>query len=161
MATMSAKKTSKAALFTSIGAIVLAAVTSVAVLFGISAKDVTTKTLNNNDFKIGGLSEVGKVIESKESLVSKDFIEVDGMTIEVDEETATITYDVAFYNEDKEFISTSEANNGDFDVANVPENAKYCKISITPNEVDGEAVKLNVFNQAKYLKQITVTYSIE
>lgn len=158
---MTATKKAKTSLVVSIVSAVLSVATILGLAIGIGNSQITTVKANANDFKNGAITETGKIVESNESAVLKEMATVEDMKIEVDEETCTITYKVAFYDEEENFITATEDLSEDFDVANVPENAKFFRVMVTPNEVDGEAVKLNVFNRAKYLKQITVSYARE
>ena len=158
---MTATKKSKIAMVMSCIAAGLAAITCLAATLGLANNANTTKSVNSFDFARGAIESTGKVVESNQNLVTKSAITVDGMAIEIDDENATISYKVAFYDENDEFISMTEEQVENFDTDNVPANAKTFKVMITPNQVDGEPVKLNVFNQNKYLKQIKITYSRE
>ena len=152
---------SRSALIVSIVAAVLSAITSLALLIGIVNTGVTTKTLNSFDYKNGAIDTNGKVVESNLSAVSNKAQTVKDMSIEIDEDNAIITYKVAFYDEDGEFVSMTEQKTQDFDVNEIPEAASTFKVVITPNEVDGEAVKLNSINRAKYVNQLKVVFARE
>ena len=89
---------------------------------------------------------------------TKTNINVDGIEIKVND-NATITYKVAFYDEDKEFIEMSSALDEDFDIADLPEGAEYFKVVITPNQVDGEDVKITILNVAHYANMLKITYN--
>ena len=155
----SAKSLSKVSLGVAITSIVLAVVTVLGISVGLHNANITSKTMNASDYTVGAITVEGKIVESKLSVYS-DMETVEGLEIELDSETATVTYKVAFYDEDGKFLSITGEQTGDFDNENVPENAKSFRIIITPYEVDGEAVKLNVFNKAEYIKQVTVRFNI-
>ncbi len=155
----SAKNVSKISLGVAITSIVLTIVTVLGISVGIHNANVTSEKLTASDYTIGAINGDGKIVESKLSLYS-DLETVDGLEIKVDEETSTVKYQVFFYDKDGEFISTTEDLDGDFDTATIPDGAESFRIVITPNPVDDEAVKLNVFNMGKYIKQITVKYNI-
>ncbi len=154
---MTATKKSKIAMVMSCIAAGLAA------KVGLVGDAKTTKSVNAFEFTRGAL-DGGKVIESNEHLVTKNDYTVDGLSIDIDEDSAIISYKVAFYDADGEFISITEEKVEDFDSEDIPEDvegAKTFKVVITPNQVDGEAVKLNAFNQYKYINQLKITYSRE
>ncbi len=158
---MTATKRSKTSLVVSIVAMVVSVITVLGLLIGIGNSQITTSKVNSTNYKNGAITEAGKVIESNESAVLSKAQTVNGMSIEIDEETATITYKVAFYDKDGNFISLTEEKTQDFDVNEIPQDASSFKVVITPNEVDGEAVKLNAFNRAKYVNQLKVTFARE
>lgn len=155
---MTNSKRSKVGLIVSIVAVVLAAVTCVGVIFGITHQKADTVEVTNSMYEIGTISETGKILESGKSVYLEDMVTVDGMAIELDEETATITYKVVFYDADNKFLSMTDDLDADYDNANVPENAEYFRVVITPFEVDGESVDVNIFNMSKYTKQLEVSY---
>lgn len=133
--------------------------TVVGVVVGAHVAGDNTDEIGKYDYSIGAIDATGKIIESKKSIYTTDMQTVDGLTIELDEETANITYKVAFYNEDEEFLSLTESMSEDFDATNIPDGAAFFRVVITPNQVDGEDVTLTVFNYGKYAKQLEVSYS--
>jgi len=140
-----------------IGLILVSAVVT-ALCFGFSNLN-TTKTVSAGAYDIGNIdATTGKYVASEKSIYMEEMQTVDGLTIEV-EDDAQVTYKVAYYNEDKVFISMTDALAGDLDVETIPASAGYFRVIITPNAVDGEDVKLTVFNASSYAKQITVTYN--
>lgn len=150
-------KNKKLNIILTITSIVLSVLALVGVIVAMH-KDNTTKNANSFMYEIGAINESGKVIESKQSAYLKDMQNVDGLKIELDEETATITYKVVFYNEDGEFVSMTESLDADFD-ANIPETATQFRVVITPLAVDGEPVELNFFNVMKYVSQLEVEFN--
>ena len=156
---MTTKKKTRLKWLLTIGSAVLSVVALVGVCFGVSNL-AKTKSVNNGDFAVGTIvAESGKIVESKHSAYMKDAENVDGLTIDIDEETATITYKVAFYDEDGKFISMTETMDEDFDATNIPENATQFRVVVTPYQVDGENVELNIFNMSKYTSQLEITYN--
>lgn len=151
------ERAGKAKLWLTIGAFVLAFVALLSAIFAIN-NQTTTTTFGNSDYSINAIDANGKIVESKQSLVS-DMASVEDMIIDIDEETATITYKVAFYDEDGKFISVTESQESDFDATNIPENADTFRVVITPYQVDGENVKLNIFNLGKYTSQLDVSFN--
>ena len=137
----------------------LSIATLVAVCVGLGNLNETTESVSRSDYKIGTITETGKFADSKQHAYMEDAETIDGLVIDIDEENATITYKVAFYNEDGEFISMTESMETDFDTANIPESATSFRVEITPNAVDGEPVELNIFNLNNYTSQIEITYN--
>ena len=138
---------------------VLSLITTIAVCFGISNATKTTQSVSKSEFVLGSVDESGKVIESKKSIVMENAKNVDGLTIDIDEENATITYRVVFYGEDGEYLSTTESLETDYDATSTPETAETFRVVITPYQVDGEDVKIGYFTINKYAKQLDITYN--
>lgn len=137
---------------------IVATVLSVLALAGVAAsavvlnKQVKTVELNGWDYKVATLDEEGNVDESKANVVTKKFITVDGLDIQIADE-AEITYQVFFYDNDQAFISNTEAMSSDFD-GTAPEGAEYAKILITHEEDD----EITFFEKFDYVKQIEVEF---
>ena len=135
----------------------LIAVLSVAVIFAFVKidKNEKTKTLDSNRFtySIGLLDETkGDYVQGTSSIYTKDFYNVDGLIIDVDED-ATVKYKLYFFDENQELISTSEELSSDFDSTTTPEGAKYFKVMITPtNDVEVSRSEIST-----YASQLTVT----
>lgn len=153
------KKKSKIKWLLSIASVVLSVITLVALVVGLNNLTTDTKSVSNNDYAIGTINETGKIVESKQSAYMKDAETIDGLTIDIDEETATITYKVAFYDEDGKFISMTDAMSEDFDATAIPETADTFRVVITPYQVDGENVELSIFNMGKYTSQLDVSFN--
>ena len=121
-------------------------------------KNEKTKTLGSGTFTyaIGLLDDDGEYEQGTSSIYLKDFYTVDGLTIDVKED-ATVTYSIFFYNEDKENVGEELDLEGNFDITSdsieVPEDAKYFKIMITPTN-DAE---VSIFELNGYASQLTVT----
>ena len=140
----------------SIVSIVLSLATLIGVIVGVNNMADTT-TLSQTDYHIGTINETGKIIESKKSIYS-DMSTIEDMEITL-AENSNITYKVVFYDEDEKFISMTETLETDFDTSSNPSNAEYFRVLITPNQVDGEDITLNVFNMGKYTKMINVEFA--
>ncbi len=156
---MTAKKKSKLKMGLSIVSVILSVITLIALVIGLNNITTSTKNVSKSDYAIGTISETGKIVESKQSAYMKDAETIDGLVIDIDEDTATITYKVAFYDEDGKFISMTESQETDFDTSNIPENADTFRVVITPYQVDGENVELNIFNMSKYTSQLDITFN--
>ena len=128
-------------------------------VFKVSKQD-TKKTLGLTDYTIATLNASGVETESRLHLVSEDFLKVDGMEVKM-KDGATVSYKLYFYDEEKVLLSTNGVTDKltvNYDTTNLPATAKYFKIVITPAEVDGEDVTVNLFNKNTYVKQISVSY---
>ena len=136
--------------------LVLVAILSIGVITALVKIDrnETTKDINGNVFtySIGLIDETGEYEQGTSSIYMKDFQDVDGLTCKLDEK-ASITYEINFYDEDKEFISSTGSLEADFESSSIPENAKYFKVEITPTN-DAE---VSFFEINTYAKQLTVT----
>lgn len=118
------------------------------------ANNNKTKTLGTLDYEIGALDETGKYVKDTSSIVSKKYLSVDDMKIEIKKD-ANVTYKVYFFDKNEKFISAdSAANSADY-VGTVPENATLFKVVITPTK-DAEVSTLEIDD---YAKQLTVTYA--
>ena len=114
------------------------------------------RKLTTNDYSIGAVSvDTGKIIESKQNYYSEMF-EIDGAEIKVKED-ATASYKVFFYDEDKAYISCTDALAEDLSAESIPETAKYFRVMVTPALVDGEPVECKHLNMSKYISQISIT----
>ena len=134
----------------------LIAILSVSVMF-VSIKVLSnekTKTLGSNVFtySIGLLDESGEYEKGTSSIYTKDYYSVDGLTIELKED-ADVTYKLFFFDEDKEYVSSTSDLSATFDNTKIPEKAEYFKIVITPTN-DAE---VSLFEVNNYAKQLTVT----
>ena len=97
-----------------------------------------------------------------ESCAYFDVIDEDGAlgcTIDIDEDNATISYRVVFYDEEGEYLSTTEALETDYDETTTPETAESFRVVITPDQVDGEDVEISIFTMSKYANQLDVAYN--
>ena len=110
-----------------------------------------TREISSLAYKIGALDDNGAFVKNTASIVSKDFISSNGLTIKL-QENAEVSYKVFFYDVDKAFVSASEVQSADY-AGTIPENAKYAKIVITPLH-DAE---VSIFEMSGYAKQLTVT----
>ena len=110
-----------------------------------------TREISSLAYKIGALDDNGAFMKNTASIVSKDFISSNGLTIKL-QENSEVSYKVFFYDVDKAFVSASEVQSADY-AGTIPENAKYAKIVITPLH-DAE---VSIFEMSGYAKQLTVT----
>lgn len=106
-----------------------------ATMVGVSMSNATktSATVHSIEYTRGNVDAKGKRIESKKSIVMKDTRNVDGLTIDIDEENAIITYCVVFYDEDGAYISKTANMATDYDAASTPSSAETYRIVITPS----------------------------
>lgn len=124
---------------------------------GTTSDDTELNEVGRFDWNVGTIDDSGKIVDSKENLYTEDLYSVEAMEISLVDES-TVTYRVVFYDENEEFISSTEPSEVEFDSANVPENAKYFRVILTPYKVDGKAVKINSLFTRQYTKQLVVKY---
>ena len=129
---------------------VMISILSIAVIFAFVKidKNEDSKTLDANIFtySVGLLDEDGEYVQGTSSIYMKDYQSVDGLTIELKED-ATVTYKLFFYDENKEFVDMTS------DYSEIPENAEYFRIMITPTN-DAE---VSIFEINDYAGQLTVS----
>ena len=126
----------------------LALVLGVGAIAGVSSLVKNDKTtLSSLEFKRGALNDLGFYIESDQSIYTKDLIECQGLEIEPDFETMG-TYQVYYYDSNKQFIGKTDKINSQTDGVYVNCNefviAKYCRIVITPEFKDEDG---NVYTE--------------
>ena len=127
-------------------------------IFGIINKSSETADVGLLGWSVGNVGADGKIVESKESIYTRELNLVEGMEITYADE-ATVKYKVVFYDEDKNYISTTEDISKDYDSTSTPETAKYFRVIVTPRQVDGENVKINSFTAFKYANQLEIVYN--
>lgn len=107
-------------------------------------------------FTRGSLNEKGLILESNTELVTKNYFECRGLIIALDEDS-DVTYKVFYFDKNKEFISSTEEITGKYDGEDMPENAVYARIVVTPDIDEDET--LSLLDISKYSKQLTITVS--
>ena len=137
--------------------VMLSLVTAVSAIISVKNSQETTIKIGATSFVTGVVdSESGKVFDSKYSLVMKNMQSVDGLKVDVDEDTVTVGYRIAFYDENKDLIEVTSELIEDYDSAIQPENAEYFRIIIYPFSVDGERVEIGVFNSLGFINQLEI-----
>ncbi len=115
-----------------------------------------TKTISSTSYSRGLLDDqTGKLPSEVDysGIHTDDYIKVDGLKCEL-KENAEISYQINWYDTNKTFIGVTD-HTENFDGTSIPENAKYCKIEIIPeDDNDGTVSVLEVYT---YAKQLTVT----
>lgn len=137
----------------------VAIITALIVLTVKMSKSEKTTTLNFREYEIGSLSDTGEFTKSTESIVTKDYVTVKGLTVELKED-AKVQYRVFYYAKNSEtgkmtFVSATELTDSDLAVNAIPETAQYAKILIVPTRDSG--VSNNEVRD--YANQVTVTHN--
>lgn len=145
-----------------VGALLIGSVVGVTSLLN---KD--TKKIPSWAFGVGGINEQGNHVESKTSIYTKDMFECQGLSIEPDFE-ATGTYKVFYYDQNKNFIDSTDelkAEDGVYNKADTYVFAKYARIMITPGiptDEDGNEVedfKIRFYEVSGYVNDYSITVS--
>ena len=90
-------------------------------------------------FSVGGLTEDGKYENTDETIYTKEAFECQGLTITPDFESE-VEYRVFFYDSSSDFILATDTMSGKFVESEVPYDASFARIEITPDwEALGEA----------------------
>ena len=136
-----------------VAAIVIAAISGIVVY---SAR--THRTVSSTVFSRGALDSNGKHINSDTALYTEELIQCRGLIVEVDFE-AKLEYEIFFYRADESFIGSTGPLTEDYELTGY-DNAKYCRIVITPELKDG-AKKIRFWEVLSYADQITVKVAID
>ena len=143
--------------------IVLVCLTAFGAIMGVSALSNSlsedTKIINPK-FEIGGLDNTtGKYVETEGSIYTKESFECQGLTIKLDFDSQ-VKYQVFYYDELDEYIGECTAEYDESVELEVPENAKFARIKVTP--VWGADVKekdrvVKWYNVHKYSTQLEIS----
>ena len=148
--------------------VILAAV-SVALVAALAVTGITLFNKKDKDsdgyvqvdpqFTIGGLTETGAYKDTNASLYTKEAIEADSVRIKL-EFDSNVKYQLFFYDENGNFVSSGTALASGSTTPTLPEGASAFRIMITPvwgEDVEAEDQKVTIFNKGTYTKQITVS----
>ena len=137
----------------------LAGLTLVGAVAGIGAllnkAEEDTKIINPS-YAIGGLTEQGQYLETKESIYTKNAFGCQGLDVELAFDN-NISYRIFFYNNDNDFISATKKQTSNYDEDLTPINAVSCRVVITPNDDD----KISWYEINDYAKQIEISVNKE
>lgn len=89
---------------------------------------------------------------------TKNFVSVEGLKVDVDEEDGSISYTVYFYDKDKAFLSKSDAMTVDYEASadeSVPADAEYVRVVFT-HENDSD---ISTSDIRSYTDLYTVSYT--
>ena len=136
------------------GVLGLGAVMGVGALLD-KAEETTTKNINPT-YAVGGLTEDGKYLETKESIYTKDAFACQGLDIDLAFNN-NVSYRVFFYDADNNFISATENLTDNYDENTTPVESYYARIVITPNDDD----KVSWYELNGYAKQLEIEVNKE
>ena len=134
--------------------LVFALVGAVAALFVQIDRQTTVTELGPEAYMIGALDAEGKATDSDATIVTRKAFSTDGLKVELADE-AEVTYELFYYDDEDEFISSTGALGTDFYGLGVPLTAKAFQIVITPTE--DEDGKVSLTEVIGYADQVTVT----
>lgn len=132
-----------------VGVLVLAAALGLIIRMGSSQ---TYATLSATDYEVGALDTAGAFKKNAGSFVSKDFYEVDGLSVKV-EEDAELSYQLYFYDAEENFISATNQFAVTYN-GTIPEDAELFKIVINPTNDDD----ISTFDIINYGSDVEVRY---
>jgi hypothetical protein len=135
---------------------VLLAVVATTLVLKFAVGFSTTKTLSASDYSIGAINAQGKVVEDDGSIYTKDYFTTEGLDIRFNEE-GKVSYQLYFYDEDKDFLSSTTSLTTGYSEEDVSEDAEYFRIVITPLK-DKNGVVSNS-EVSTYAGAITVTFN--
>lgn len=142
------------------------AIIVIVVLVAVVALVIASMATRNNDkdykeinplFTRGALNEEGVEVKETDKLVTMSFFKCRGLKITLEKE-AELTYEVFYYDEDKQFIESTGALEEDYEGA-VPDEAIYAKIVITPQLEKEDQIPL--LDIAKISKKLTISVSTD
>ena len=145
---MTKSKKSKIALII-VGILVLIMAVGLCVRMGSSQ---TYTKLSATDYEVGALDNTGAFTKNAGSFVSKDFYDVNGLSVKVDED-ADLSYQLYFYDAEENFISATN-NFGVTYNGVIPENAELFKIVINPTNDDD----ISTFDIINYGSDVEVRF---
>lgn len=143
--------------------VVLGAVAGVVALTG---KD--TKKISPFAFSVGGVDMDGVYVKNTQAIYTEELIECQGLVIAPDT-TSESTYQVFYYDADKNFIESSDvmnAKDGTYSAKDMPLLANYCRIMITPvleveDDEDLSKVKIKFWEVRGFAKDFEITVDVD
>ncbi|MFQ6752528.1 MAG: hypothetical protein ACLRFL_03090 [Clostridia bacterium] len=145
---MKRTKTGKIALIV-VGILVAIMIIGLCVRMGSSQ---TYTTLSATDYEVGALDTAGAFKKNAGSFVSKDFYDVDGLSVKV-EEDAELSYQLYFYDAEENFISATNQFAVTYN-GTIPEDAELFKVVINPTNDDD----ISTFDIINYGSDVEVRY---
>ena len=116
----------------------------------IAFSKVDSVDLGKSSYQIASIVD-GEVDKADKSSLVSNFVEVKGLKIEV-AENAKASYVVHYYDENKEYVSSTEQLEVDYSVE-APEDAKFARIEIIPTDDNF----ISVFEKGEYASQLKVS----
>lgn len=136
----------------------LAIITLVGAIVGLSAlfrkSEETTKEISPS-YAIGGLTEQGAYLETKESIYTKDAFECQGLNVKLAFDN-NISYRIFFYDYEDKFVNATENLTVNYD-EDVSIFVKSARIVITPNDDS----KVSWYEKSGYANQLKIKVNKE
>lgn len=138
-----------------VGGVLAAALTGGLVAnFVMDENRVDTKTIGATSYQIAMFdTETGKIDKEDDAHILSDLITTDGLTIKTSEDS-NVEYVLHFFNEDKDYISTSDVQTDDW-AGTIADGAEYVRVEIDP--VKDEDGVVSAFELPGYVRQLEVT----
>lgn len=136
---------------------IISAVVAVVIIFAAVAIFAKNDNTSDLDFSIGGLSDVGTYVKSDETIYTKESFECSELKFTLDFDSE-ISYQVFFYDDMDEFVSSSEVYTKGAEIA-LPEGASRARIEITPiwsSDIEKEDRVIKWYNILTYADQLNV-----
>ena len=153
------KKFKNKSLWKKVGAGCLAGALCIGAVAGIGAlaskAEETTKEINPV-YAIGGLTEQGQYLETKESIYTKDAFKCQGLDVEIAFDN-NISYRIFFYDSENDLIGKTSFLTNNYDETTTPFNASTARVVITPKDDSN----VSWYEKNGYAKQLTITVNKE
>lgn len=120
----------------------------------ISEKTDDTHKKISLTYEVGGINEKGVYEEREDSIYTKNAFGCQGLRITADFEV-DVSYQVFFYNADKEFLESTSVQAEDYEGA--PSSATYARLMIMPEDDE----KILWYEVGTYANQLTIEVSKE
>ena len=150
----SKKKTTTRNILIAVLVVVLLAGACFGIIAIVSKVNSTPLKTLHPTFVRGSLDEQGQDVETRQSIVTQKYFECRGLEITRDNKS-TVSYEVFFYNVELNFISSTGALDKNYDGVDMPSNAIYARIVVTPST----ASDLSFVDVWTYAAQITIKVS--
>lgn len=112
----------------------------------------TYTTLSATDYQVGALDENGAFVKNAGSFVTKEFHDVEGLSIKV-EKKAELSYQIYFYDAEEKFVSATNSFGVTYNGI-IPEKAELFKIVINPINDDD----ITTFDIINYSSDVQVRF---
>lgn len=113
------------------------------------------KTTVTTIWERGVIAADGRVDSNNNSIHTKDLFECRGLEIEPKLD-ANVTYRVAFYDSNKEFLEMTDYRTTKFKSSELSLFAQYARVEINAGVVDGEKVEIGLLKITSYSKQLKI-----
>ena len=116
----------------------------------VAFSKVDSYDLGKSSYQIASFVD-GEVDKGDKSSLLSNFVEVKGLEVDVKEDS-TANYIVHYFDESKEYISSTEKLNIDY-ALEAPEDAVFARVEIVPTDDN----YISVFEKGEYVSQVKVS----